>query len=443
MSDTLNPDVKAYNGQNSTPLGYALSIDESLGRLVGTVGDGDPNTPLHNKNSSLVGVLASIDQTLGDLTIGNSAFALTTPQKFNIAAGDGVTNSTSAVSSALAQASITGAYLPKGNYVLTGNVGIPVADNGFFQMGVGASWSGGFIRTGGIGIAGANNIFATWALKRTFGAGQEPPLQTSSNDSLVMYLVGRNVSPNGGRVVTLRLDAEAAGTATGAFALNPVARATTPGSAAICIEADPQVMASGGQAYGIIVSASGNFPTGAAAFQVQGNNPGITMLHAYNVDNGDQSIITGAVLRSRGAACTYGVNLKGVFSAAEWESPQLRVPSTPGAGVVSSNTAQCEIIADTAGNVTITAKGINDPGTGVTPATNASLRLRGTGTGDASLQAPNGTRRVSADATGLGFYGTAPIAKPTITGSRGGNAALASLLTQLAALGLVTDETTA
>lgn len=43
----------------------------------------------------------------------------------------------------------------------------------------------------------------------------------------------------------------------------------------------------------------------------------------------------------------------------------------------------------------------------------------------------------------VGFYNTAPSAKPTITGSRGGNAALASLLTGLAGLGLITDSTTA
>lgn len=42
----------------------------------------------------------------------------------------------------------------------------------------------------------------------------------------------------------------------------------------------------------------------------------------------------------------------------------------------------------------------------------------------------------------MGFYGSAPIAKPTITGSRGGNAALASLLTNLASLGLIIDSTT-
>ena len=43
----------------------------------------------------------------------------------------------------------------------------------------------------------------------------------------------------------------------------------------------------------------------------------------------------------------------------------------------------------------------------------------------------------------LGFFGTAASGKPTVTGSRGGNAALASLLTALAGLGLITDSTTA
>lgn len=41
--------------------------------------------------------------------------------------------------------------------------------------------------------------------------------------------------------------------------------------------------------------------------------------------------------------------------------------------------------------------------------------------------------------TSLGFFGTAPTTKPTVTGSRGGNAALASLLTALAGLGLIVD----
>ncbi|MBZ0296085.1 MAG: hypothetical protein K8L99_26230 [Anaerolineae bacterium] len=43
------------------------------------------------------------------------------------------------------------------------------------------------------------------------------------------------------------------------------------------------------------------------------------------------------------------------------------------------------------------------------------------------------------DGSNIGFFGTAPTTKKTVTGSRGGNAALASLLTQLAAYGLITD----
>lgn len=42
----------------------------------------------------------------------------------------------------------------------------------------------------------------------------------------------------------------------------------------------------------------------------------------------------------------------------------------------------------------------------------------------------------------IGFYNTAPQSKPTVTGSRGGNAALQDLLTELATLGLITDSTT-
>jgi hypothetical protein len=43
----------------------------------------------------------------------------------------------------------------------------------------------------------------------------------------------------------------------------------------------------------------------------------------------------------------------------------------------------------------------------------------------------------------VGFFNTAVQAKKTVTGSRGGNAALASLLTQLAGYGLLTDSSTA
>lgn len=47
------------------------------------------------------------------------------------------------------------------------------------------------------------------------------------------------------------------------------------------------------------------------------------------------------------------------------------------------------------------------------------------------------------DGSKIGLFTTAPTTKQTVTGSRGGNAALASLLTALAAYGLITDSSTA
>ena len=43
----------------------------------------------------------------------------------------------------------------------------------------------------------------------------------------------------------------------------------------------------------------------------------------------------------------------------------------------------------------------------------------------------------------VGFYNTAPVAKPTVSGAKGSNAALASLIAALVSQGLVTDTTTA
>lgn len=63
---------------------------------------------------------------------------------------------------------------------------------------------------------------------------------------------------------------------------------------------------------------------------------------------------------------------------------------------------------------------------------------------------PKGTNAVTnhlivggvANVPGIGFLGAAPVARQVVTGSRGGNAALASLLQALANLGLIDNQTT-
>lgn len=45
------------------------------------------------------------------------------------------------------------------------------------------------------------------------------------------------------------------------------------------------------------------------------------------------------------------------------------------------------------------------------------------------------------DGSGVGFYGIPPISRPSVTGTNQGGSALTSLLSQLEALGLITDDT--
>lgn len=113
-------------------------------------------------------------------------------------------------------------------------------------------------------------------------------------------------------------------------------------------------------------------------------------------------------------------------------------------------------VANTAGNaLTVQAGGAT---VGATDKTGGTLVLNGgiaTGTGFSGVQ----IKTAQAGATGtadrtpatiiealgnkLAFNGATPVIKPTVTGSRTDGTALTSLLTALAALGLITDSTTA
>ena len=75
---------------------------------------------------------------------------------------------------------------------------------------------------------------------------------------------------------------------------------------------------------------------------------------------------------------------------------------------------------------------------GVTAETHIGNTLTGNDTA-ASSYGGTAANRTVIGAEGVGFFGAAPAGKQTVTGSRGGNAALQSLLTGLANLGLITD----
>jgi hypothetical protein len=64
------------------------------------------------------------------------------------------------------------------------------------------------------------------------------------------------------------------------------------------------------------------------------------------------------------------------------------------------------------------------------------------GTGKVKFSAAGGAVPIQYSSTGVAFQGTSPIAKPTVSGAKGGNAALSSLITALANYGLIIDSTT-
>ncbi len=74
-------------------------------------------------------------------------------------------------------------------------------------------------------------------------------------------------------------------------------------------------------------------------------------------------------------------------------------------------------------------------------ATDSTVYIGGKGTGGVKLVDGGTAIKFQCNTTGIGFYATSPVAKPTISGSVGGNAAVTSIAAALATLGLVTNST--
>lgn len=108
-------------------------------------------------------------------------------------------------------------------------------------------------------------------------------------------------------------------------------------------------------------------------------------------------------------------------------------------------------VIDLVGDTTYTDYGLRIVREGSGANANCGIISRGTGilymsaTDAGSVEFyTSSTRRMQISSTGgFGFFGATAVARPTVTGSRGGNAALASLLTGLANLGLITDSSSA
>ena len=162
------------------------------------------------------------------------------------------------------------------------------------------------------------------------------------------------------------------------------------------------------------------------AYGVYNNSPtGRTWWNSVHQDPGKTALLSeGSAADQSGVSQALGsISANQIVGGA---GGRTFVASATAGGLAMANDGQVKWTADTnAGGGTIDT-GLARDSAGVLKTTNGS--------------SGNGALKVTGN---VGFYNASPAAKPTVTGSRGGNAALASLLTALAGLGLLTDSTTA
>jgi len=123
-----------------------------------------------------------------------------------------------------------------------------------------------------------------------------------------------------------------------------------------------------------------------------------------------------------------GVTFPASAATVTVSQPAATADASGGALTISAQTGGTKSKSDTNGGDLVLASGAAGSGS--------------SGTGGAVLVKVGATQVFKADATGLAFGAGTTVAKPSVTGSRDSNEALASLLTALEDLGLITDSST-
>lgn len=175
-------------------------------------------------------------------------------------------------------------------------------------------------------------------------------------------------------------------------------------------------------------------PSGAYTAPSSSWNPAIDGQQASSTDwNGLldslEAALTGSIAASGVTPTTalipfaYGVSV----APGSITSPAVQITSDPATGFYAPGTGQLAFLCSGANVLGLSSTGVavSQPATfanSVTAAANASL--------------------AGASST-LGFYGSAGTTRPTVSGAKGGDAALGSLIGALAALGLIVDATSA
>lgn len=331
----------------------------------------------------------------------------------------------------------------------------------------GPVWSQSLIRkTYAADFAGYGNIFHTAAYARS-----EIPAGSMGGANIVAIFGG----------------ADSHGDTSSVWASNFVGYANNPTGVSIASEMNFGALIEGGKAYGLVLATAG-YHAAESAIQVQANNEASRAKNGIIFNSRAHGLVTGALIKLAGdpasSPAAYGIDFAGYsFSGAEMRLPSMEVEATQAEtvnrlsirGAVTNGRPRLRSVgSDTNIGMDFLAKGngpfifasngveqfriagstgpeILQAGAGVNvgtlsvrgAATNADVALLGKGTGGVRIQSGDGTMKIRVNNTGIGFNASTPIAKPEVTGSRDGNAALASLLSALASYGLIIDGTTA
>lgn len=167
-------------------------------------------------------------------------------------------------------------------------------------------------------------------------------------------------------------------------------------------------------------------------------SPGnLTQAGGFAVVAGGQNITLGTNATATVDADVFNVN---VTSSANVSSTAGTFNVATGGGAIINGGAGGAVLEDGAG------AGVNIDGAGNATVTTSNpggiVTISTTGGGGSGIILHSGAVTVGQNAAELGFRGATPSVAPTITGSRGGNVALANLLTAGNTMGLWIDSTT-
>jgi hypothetical protein len=245
-------------------------------------------------------------------------------------------------------------------------------------------------------------------------------------------LNGRAVLANDDGPLASFNDGNSAGVAaTGYFNFTTQTASGTPAIISVAGSTNTSIrMASRGTGNVSLATGSGTL------FQV--NDPGATVVNNLQLSGGlSNGSITLRAVGAPGDGLKSNISLYALLNG----SVVLTNDDGPLASFADANTAGNAAT----GYFTFTTQSTSGtaPTISVSGSTNNSIKILAKGTGTALISgAGTGAVQLGISGDKISFLGATPVVKGTVTGSAGGNAALASLLTLLASYGLITDGST-